>query len=359
MGGSDSGANVVQLAAGLPRSRFRSAELPVGERFDAWRESVAPVFRPWLAADPGEWSASTDAVLLGEAILASTALVGVGGCRKPGSSARHDPAELVTVLHFLRGGFRGSNGDCPLEVGSGDTVIVDSTRELNFVSSRESRGITLVMPRQTLLAALGGDGTPRPGVVAGRSLAGQVLGNVLRTTWRGLSGAGCDEADGLDGMLASAVAGVMRRRPAAMPAPGDELLAKATLDAVCAYIESRLADPDLGPASLCRHFSCSRARLYRICAPLEGGVAGYIRRARLARCHAALLSARGRGGIADIALHWGFGNVSHFNRLFRATYGVSPREVRALGRRAERDGPSVAGSPQLAVPEYRHWLAQF
>ena len=33
--------------------------------------------------------------------------------------------------------------------------------------------------------------------------------------------------------------------------------------------------------------------------------------------------------VATIAFRWGFGDLSGFNRAFRATFGATPREVRA------------------------------
>ena len=34
--------------------------------------------------------------------------------------------------------------------------------------------------------------------------------------------------------------------------------------------------------------------------------------------------------VTDIALSWGFGNPSHFSRLFRAHTGLSPSDYRTL-----------------------------
>jgi len=47
-----------------------------------------------------------------------------------------------------------------------------------------------------------------------------------------------------------------------------------------------------------------------------------------------LLSESGGGAqrISDIALQVGFSDVSHFNRLFRARFGDSPRNVRFARR---------------------------
>jgi AraC-like DNA-binding protein len=54
----------------------------------------------------------------------------------------------------------------------------------------------------------------------------------------------------------------------------------------------------------------------------------YVLRVRLAA--AAMRLAAEPGKIVDIALDCGFGDVSNFNRAFRAEFGVSPRAYRRL-----------------------------
>jgi AraC-like DNA-binding protein len=53
----------------------------------------------------------------------------------------------------------------------------------------------------------------------------------------------------------------------------------------------------------------------------------YVRRARLH--HAATRLVTDRSQVVDIALDSGFGDVSNFNRAFRAEFGVSPRQHRS------------------------------
>jgi AraC-like DNA-binding protein len=50
---------------------------------------------------------------------------------------------------------------------------------------------------------------------------------------------------------------------------------------------------------------------------------------RLAKCQAALADpAQAHRRISDIAYSWGFGDVSHFGRLFKAVVGLTPRDFR-------------------------------
>jgi AraC-like DNA-binding protein len=57
----------------------------------------------------------------------------------------------------------------------------------------------------------------------------------------------------------------------------------------------------------------------------------YLRRARLR--HAAVQLTTGEARIVDVAFDSGFGDVSNFNRAFRAEFGVNPRLYRAQSER--------------------------
>jgi AraC-like DNA-binding protein len=54
---------------------------------------------------------------------------------------------------------------------------------------------------------------------------------------------------------------------------------------------------------------------------------------RLERCARDLLDpALAHEPIGEIAARWGITNPAHFSRLFRAQFGLSPSEYRAVGR---------------------------
>ena len=101
--------------------------------------------------------------------------------------------------------------------------------------------------------------------------------------------------------------------------------------AVRAYIEDHLHDPDLGVDQLCRRFAMSRRTLYRMFAD-HGGVARYLTERRLARAFDALKAASPtRGLIKAVALTYGFGDQDYFGRLFRKRFAIVPSEAVGLG----------------------------
>lgn len=58
---------------------------------------------------------------------------------------------------------------------------------------------------------------------------------------------------------------------------------------------------------------------------------GFWREARLARAHADLLSAPPGTRVTDIALRWGFTHFGRFSELYRARYGLCPRDTLRSG----------------------------
>jgi len=96
------------------------------------------------------------------------------------------------------------------------------------------------------------------------------------------------------------------------------------------YIEQRLDDPQLSPAEIAATVGVSTRYLHKLFSEAELSVSSYIRDKRLDRVHQALV--RGGGAerpIAAMAFAAGFGDLSAFNRGFKARYGRTPREARA------------------------------
>lgn len=95
------------------------------------------------------------------------------------------------------------------------------------------------------------------------------------------------------------------------------------------YIESNLRNPQLCVDGVAAAHFISTRRLYQLFQRDGWSVAGWIRARRLERCRQDLRSPRCTDEpIAQIAHRWGFPSPAHFSRLFRATYGCTPRECR-------------------------------
>ncbi|MFI0816273.1 helix-turn-helix domain-containing protein [Streptomyces sp. NPDC021098] len=128
---------------------------------------------------------------------------------------------------------------------------------------------------------------------------------------------------------------------------------RAHLARVHAFINKHLADSGISPETIARHNGISVRYLHKLFQEQGTTVGRWIRQRRLEECRKELA----RGGrssrtVAAVAQHWGFISPAHFSRVFRAAYGMSPREWQALWREpvdaAARDR---AGKPGALVDD--------
>ncbi|MFF2186265.1 helix-turn-helix domain-containing protein [Streptomyces sp. NPDC058155] len=97
-----------------------------------------------------------------------------------------------------------------------------------------------------------------------------------------------------------------------------------------AFIDHRIADPQLRPAAIAAHHHISVRTLHLLFRSEPEPVAASIRRRRLEHCHADLADpALRHRTIGETAARWGFRHAADFSRAFRSAYGASPSEVRA------------------------------
>ncbi|MFF2614019.1 AraC family transcriptional regulator [Kitasatospora sp. NPDC058046] len=108
--------------------------------------------------------------------------------------------------------------------------------------------------------------------------------------------------------------------------PRGELLAQ-----IQNHIEKHLTDPDLSPYSIARAHHISVRYLHKIFQHEGITVGQWLRQRRLESCRNDLRRTPNRRiAVSAVANRWGFVSASHFSRIFREEYGMSPSEWQAL-----------------------------
>jgi AraC family transcriptional regulator, positive regulator of tynA and feaB len=121
---------------------------------------------------------------------------------------------------------------------------------------------------------------------------------------------------------------------------GESAVATARRAQIKLYIENRLRDSDLSPASVAEHFGVSSRYIRMLFAGEGESCSAYILRRRLEECAQQMISPLWQGHtITETAFRWGFNSLAHFTRAFRDHYGVTPGEY----RRTHRKGEALAG----------------
>jgi AraC-like DNA-binding protein len=257
------------------------------------------------------------------------------------------------VQLYAAGGLVGEAGDRGRVLRAGDVQILDLSQP-NVTRAAASGTVAIVVPREVLDEAI-----PEPG---------DLHGLVLRSN----SGMGGLLGDYMQSLVARADAITLAEAPLVAQATTDMIAAcfKSTAETaerardaiertmrqrIQRHIAANLDSPALHAEALCARFRISRSQLYRLFEPL-GGVAHYIQEQRLARACAELGNpAHDHRRIYEIAYALGFSSEAHFSRVFRATFGLSPSDVRARAQtaRIEASRPATNGA---ANGGYEDWV---
>ena len=173
--------------------------------------------------------------------------------------------------------------------------------------------------------------------VTGRPFSGS--GGVSALMWQTI-GSLFDEVPMLDPRRAEDMADVVSRLfhlviHKEMGQPRSLSVHEETRERICAYVENRLRDPRLSLDNIAADMNCTKRYLHMIFAGQTHTLNEYIWARRLERCKADLANPALKDlSITEIAMSWGFSNLSHFSRAFREQFGTTPRAARVSGSAA-------------------------
>ncbi|WP_432990583.1 helix-turn-helix domain-containing protein [Dactylosporangium sp. CA-233914] len=125
-----------------------------------------------------------------------------------------------------------------------------------------------------------------------------------------------------------------------------------TLENAKEYIERHLGDIDLTPDRVAVAQNVSTRTLHRLFESEGLTISGWIRLRRLEHCRMDLADrVLQELSISSIGAKWGLYDAAHFSRLFKSSYGLSPRAYRLVhGRdRADRNDRTAFSYPRAEI----------
>jgi AraC-like DNA-binding protein len=302
---------------------YSTAHLPPAERYPDWLARSWPRIDAIYRTDPVEpFNTLFATAALGEILFVYTEITGMRWERRLQDIRSSDFDPLIVnmmVEGFAQGDFDGRE----FREEAGSFHFHDLAKPSTHVSTA-SRTFSLVLPR-AVASALLGPLDDLHGLVVNGPCAALLLGHAEQV-WQALplldrSGADALGRSFLDLLL---VASAQARSSAASEATTDGKLRRRAE----AMIATRLNKP-LSIAGLCRELHVSRRSMFAAFRQ-DGGVHHYIRAQRLDGVKFALADVERREPIGTIAARFGFCDASHLTRLFRARFGMTPREYRQL-----------------------------
>lgn len=245
--------------------------------------------------------------------------------RTPSMARTTETAYLKIVAPAL-GRARVRQGGREATVGAGDWVIYDTTDAYEIDNPERTEHLIVMVPKDRVQAC-----DLRVDALMGRAVCGaagiaRVALSTMRDTCRDLprmtEAAAREAGDEIVELVSLSLLALSGRETA-------RTQREALRDRIRGHVYRHLRDPDLSVDGIARALNCSRRHLYNAFAGEPESIAGFIQRARLEACVRDLQqTGRYARPITDVALSWGFGNLSHFSRLFREHTGASPTAYR-------------------------------
>lgn len=312
------------------RRDWQSQQLPPRMRYDGWVHMLNSTYGSWgmSSAPEGRFAASLQTQRLGEFLVANCVCDPCTGHRGARDVLR-ESREVLAIQLTLSGRERFHLGDDAYELGPGDLIVWDDTQTMTFDVVERLHKVTAILPLRRVQDWLPGNWSSIPRKLSAASTDGMLLASHLRTLADADLGAahirGEALAEATVALLAGAVGGFGQEE-------GDSARERR-LEAVKAYIDEHLDDPELSPMSVAVANRISLRYLHWLFSFTDSTVARFVMEQRLLRCRRDLLNPlMAERKVADIAFSWGFTEPAHFSRRFREFFGERPSDLRP-GRR--------------------------
>jgi AraC-like DNA-binding protein len=307
----------------LPRT-LRTLDLPADQRFDYWRHVLTDTFVPLEVRCP---DATAFRGRLRGCELGALRFIEVVAephtAQRTARLIRAAPAGCYKVGLQLHGTAVLIQDGRNATLTPGDFSLYDTDRPYTLAFSDTHQMLVLIFPRDLM-------GLPptRLAKLTATKISGGTA--ALIAPFLGQLAGMLDDVDGraavrLAGNVLDLLGTVLAERLDQAPEDMDAVHRAQVLH-ITAYIEEHLAEADLCPTQIAVAHHISLRQLHKLFHASGTTVAGWIRERRLEHC-ARDLRDKSRP-VSAIGARWGYPDPAHFSRLFKAAYGVSPRDYR-------------------------------
>jgi AraC-like DNA-binding protein len=245
------------------------------------------------------------------------------GFRTKDHAARIDEPSVI-LLSYLEGGEHIEFGGQRFTLAAGDTFVWDSAQATRFEVYEPLHKVALAMPARLLshdvISAL--QSVPRKFDLSSGSRF--LLNNLIR----GVADRDFDDADIEASIILDAVNTFVLGAARAEGQP-DESLRQRQRREIIRYIEQHLTDPALSIGQIADLHRISKRYLHWLFREEAMTVNEFIISRRLQGCRKELINPdAAHRHVSQIAYAWGFANLSHFSKRYRAQFQESPTETR-------------------------------
>jgi AraC-like DNA-binding protein len=309
---------------------FATDGLEPGRRLEFWNEIACNTFTP-VVSDPLDlttFAASLTRTQIGALRVAEVRSEPNLIRHTLSQVARSQEAVFFLVLQ-LEGTSCNKQSEREAKLMPGDFTLCTSTLPYEMYLPMRARRLVLGVPEDMLRRHLACPdnllGVRMPG---NRGMSSGLLSDFIKSLWTSHQESW---APAVTSRLAYTVLDLIAAAYSARPQAQVEhaSLVTAHRARILGYIENHLRDPGLDPSRIAKACRITPRYLHHLFANRTETVTQYIQRRRLEECARALTTAPARGRlVTEIAFDFGFNSLTHFGRVFRNHYGISPSEYR-------------------------------
>lgn len=301
------------------------------ERFDFFQALVGRLFCP-MQVEPRigarqDFSGLVETARLGDLRLARVSTSPCAVRRR-----REDIARLSAAAYLVKFQTKGEaywrQRDREVHLRPGDFVVCSVAEPywLEFRGPYEMPVLALTVESMRRL-------TPDPDQFLGLRLGGEeadcgLLSSFVAQVAARMSGLSGPMISRVEANILDLLGGVLSAR-----ARQGRVSAAQQITQIKSYIAGHLRDRRLGPAAVAAAFGLSTRYLHSLFESEPATLGHTIRALRVAACRAVLEGAAADAqSLTDLALDFGFYDLSHMTRSFRAEFGLTPSQVRERSR---------------------------
>jgi AraC-like DNA-binding protein len=308
-----------------------TADLLPRDRVAFWHDVASKVFadHDFSVQRPSDFNATLDHGALGQIEIVQIDGAGVRQTTRSAVHIAHGEDDVFFLGLQVSGSGAMSQDGRDAALGPSEFVLLDGQRPSTTRFADPSKQIVLKIPRRALNARLATSSQLTARTVRHTDVLGGLVSEYVRLLpsrigkLQPMEKAAIAEQV-LDLVALSLAAEGGKDRPALSSAKAVALLRLRTA------VEARLSDPSLDPTAAAAAAGISVRYANALLKAEHSSLERLIVSRRLDRCRRALEDpAQAYRSIGEIAFAWGFSDLSHFTRRFKAVFGSTPRDHRA------------------------------
>jgi AraC-like DNA-binding protein len=309
--------------------QFTTETAPGHRRLALWQDIVCDVFVGLdCKSDLGSaFHGSVTQAALGKAACSQVHSGRQRVLRTPSRIARSGQEFILVAIGNLgHGGVRQDGRETTIQPGQ--FALYDTTRPYELMFDDTFTQTIFKIPRDMLHRRIGGTEHVTATTLGGDAPVERLAHDFVLTLCQNAERLAPDAAASLSEQAADLLAMALSERLGQTPLP-TSTHRSALLYRVKAHIRAHLADPELSLAGTAVALGISARYVNDLLADEDTSFQRYLLGERLAQCRRDLASpVLAHRHISEIAMAWGFNDLSHFGRVFRDRFGLSPREFR-------------------------------